>query len=252
MNIICKYDREMEQFLSEVTEYTIKNYANELDLSNLQEIELLDKKTFLYETDGRSCAGGTKIIVTSRLYELLPSLAISDLLGNNDFQMLVNTLYHEMGHTHDRKKMPCLYDIADRAEKREEYLPCYLWLEYFAEKRSCMTGLVDNREFCEDFARSNWRANQFNLQEASEKNFFYLQKAVAYFMARTQNPKEREYYFENMKNDLLIPFISELDVEIKQLEAHELFDDVVQLNPLYLIIDKYQRKFKIRFSEFLL
>ena len=153
----------MEQFLSDVTNYTIKNYANELDLSNLQEIELLDKKTFSYDTDGRSCAGGTKIIVTSRLYELLPSLSISDLRGNKDFQMLVNTLYHEMGHVHDRTKMPCMYNIADRAEKREEYLPCYLWLEYLAEKRSCITGLVDNSESCEDFVSRNWRANQFNL-----------------------------------------------------------------------------------------
>lgn len=40
-------------------------------------------------------------MITSRLYDILPCLSIEKLENNPNFKMIVNTLYHEMGHITD-------------------------------------------------------------------------------------------------------------------------------------------------------
>ena len=53
-------------------------YGAMLNLDTLEEIELIDKKELPYETDGKVLSK-SKIIITSRLYELLPTLEIDNL-----------------------------------------------------------------------------------------------------------------------------------------------------------------------------
>lgn len=64
MRVFCKYNIELDIFLKDVVEYTLDIFGRKLTLDALQEIELIDIKDFSYETDGRDCDGGKKIIVT--------------------------------------------------------------------------------------------------------------------------------------------------------------------------------------------
>ena len=101
MNIICQYNKELECFLRSVVEYTLCKYGQELNLNNLQQIELIDISEFELQKDGTTYENGTKIIVTSRLYDMLPCFSIeqtdckilnylSQLLNN--FSSQLNTL----------------------------------------------------------------------------------------------------------------------------------------------------------------
>ena len=95
MQIYCSYDQELHHFLNKAVGLILDKYGVILNLDTLEEIELIDKKQLPYETDGKVLSK-SKIIVTSRLYELLPTLEIDNLSNNDDYAMLRKTLYHEM------------------------------------------------------------------------------------------------------------------------------------------------------------
>lgn len=238
----------MQLFLCCTVEYVLEYYGASLKLDNLKTIELVPKETFSYSTDGKTCENGTKILVTSRLYELLPTLNITKLHDNPDFKMIINTLYHEMGHVNDWFQMPTLYSIVEEMNDAKHALPGLVWLEYIAEKRSCSTNLVPYTEFCDDFVSRRWNSNQFNYQQASERNFYYLIKSIPYFLARTLDSDLRLNYLSRMKNLLLKQFIEEIDAELNRLEYLPFFDTPEQLEPLYYILDTYFRKFRNTFK----
>lgn len=247
MEIICRYSHDFERFLGEAVDYVLHAYAKDLDLSNLREIELVDKLD--HETDGMTRNGGTQIYLTSRLYRTLPSLSIPNILDNPDFKMLCNTIYHEMGHAHDWLKMPNLYSIAEKQKDTKESISCLFWLEYVAEKRSESIGLVDHRQFCEDFSQRRWRAFRANSSgDESEYNFFYLQKALSYFMARTLDSSLRTRCLAMMKNRLLCSLVLELDGQLKSIERNMPFDDVTQIENIYVVLNRYWNKFRREFS----
>ena len=52
MNIICRYNKKLEDFLKSVVEYTLGKYGQELNLVNLQQIELINISKFNLEKDG--------------------------------------------------------------------------------------------------------------------------------------------------------------------------------------------------------
>lgn len=248
MRISCSYSKNMDKFLKRVVDYTVDNYAFDLDISALKSIQLIPSSQLPYPTDGKTCNRGTEILVTSRLYELLPSHEIDQLSDNMNFKCIVNTLYHEMGHVNDWKKMPGLYVAVERADNIKHAWPALFWLEYISEKRSCSTNLVSYAVFCNSFVRREWKSNQFNLQFANEENFFYLTKVLSYFMARTINHCDRNAYLEVCKNELLKQLIADLDAEISKLEKLSLFDDPDKLEPLYKILDNYLSEFCKRFA----
>lgn len=104
MNIICQYNKELEHFLENAVEYTLHKYGEELNLVNLQEIELMDISEFDLQKDGTTYENGTKIIVTSRLYDMLPF--------------------------DEPEKLSSLYEIMNRYYKqfRDRYLPKRKWI----------------------------------------------------------------------------------------------------------------------------
>lgn len=245
VKIICKYDKKYERFLGEVFQYVLENYARKLSLERLELIELVDKSKFNIPIDGRTCDGGTKVIVTSRLYELLPSLEIQVLFDNQNFKTLVNTLYHELGHVSDWEKMPKLYEIVEKNDPADLALACLLWIEYVAEKRSCLMGLVNPEEFCDGFVDKEWRVTQFDYEDMSQRNFFYLLKHIPYFMARTLDPYTRKKYLKQMKNPVLAQFILNLDKEIVGLENKSFLTEPERLTGLLGIMDEYYKKLKV-------
>ncbi len=174
MRVFCKHSIELDAFLKNVVEYTLDIFGEKLILEALQEIELVDIKEFSYNTDGRACDGGKKIIVTSRLYDRLPTYKIEELKGNVDFTMIVNTMFHEMGHVTDWLSMPNLYLVAENMDDGKTLVTSVFWLEYLAEKRSSIEGLVNHSDYCDDFVSRKWESYKFDMENASENNFYYL------------------------------------------------------------------------------
>lgn len=247
MRVFCKYDLELDIFLKDMVEYTLNIFGEKLVLDALQAIELVDIKDFSYNTDGRTYDGGKKIIVTSRLYEKLPTLKIEELKGNVDFNMIVNTMFHEMGHVTDRVFMPNLYLAAENMDDDKAMVTSVFWLEYLAEKRSSIEGLVNHSDYCDDFASRKWASYKFDMENASENNFYYLNKALSYFMARTVEVSERNRYVDIIINPLLKDYVIDIGKEIINLESRMPFDDILLLDDLYDVMDAYYKKFKDKF-----
>ena len=109
MQIYCSYNQELNDFLNKVVRLVLDKYGTQLNISTLEEIELVNKRKYNYITDGKAYTG--RIEVTSRLYELLPTLDIEELEDNNEYKLLRKTLYHELGHINDMTLMPKLYGM---------------------------------------------------------------------------------------------------------------------------------------------
>ena len=71
MRVECAYNQEYEIFLRAIVDYVIDRWGDELDLSEVETIELVDISKFNYETDGKVYNQGKNILVTSRLYDEL-------------------------------------------------------------------------------------------------------------------------------------------------------------------------------------
>ena len=107
MRIFCQYNPQLDCFLKGLVEYVLDSYGNQLLLDDLEEIELI--KDLPGSSDGRVIEGGKKIVLSSRLFSLLPTYEVSELLENINYRLIVNTLYHEMGHVSDMKTIPKKY-----------------------------------------------------------------------------------------------------------------------------------------------
>ena len=127
-------------------------------------------------------------------------------------------------------------------------LPAFFWAEYLAEKRSCSTNIIDYTEYCEDFSSCNWRAYKFDFYTGTEGNFFYLCKALSYFMGRTTNLDMRRKFCAKMENPLLKDFVDSLEKELFVLEDQLPFDDVEKLSILSHIMNEYRSKFHQTFA----
>lgn len=253
MKIYCFYSHEYDTFLNKIVALILDKYGSQLNIGTLQEIELIDKNDLPYETDGK-VLNASKIIVTSRLYELLPHLDIDALNGNENYAMLRKTLYHEMGHINDMALMPKLYNcVLESFEGRKinaDSIVSLLWIEYVAEKRTAFFENAYNLEICDEFVKRKWHCTIADpYARYGDKNFFYLTKLLPYFMARTNKKDLREQYLNRIENKLLIQYINEIDSELRLLETKGLFDDVYFLKRLYTIIDKYYKAFMNKYAK---
>ena len=246
MRIFCQYNPQLDNFLHEIVEYVLDLYGKQLLLDNLEEIEL--KENRVNSSDGRIEDSGKKIILFSRLFSDLPTYTVSELVENENFKLIANTLYHEMGHVSDMKMMPHIYAAAQSSEKEEQKLSALFWAEYLAEKRSCSTNIIDYTEYCENFASRKWKAYKFVFGSWADDDFFYLCKALSYFMGRTTNLDMRRKFCAKMENPLLKDFVNSLEKELFVLENQLPFDDVEKLSNLSNIMNEYRSKFHHTFA----
>lgn len=247
MKVFCLYNNEFHEFLDKVVKQVLAIYGSKLNITSLEEIELVDKNEFSYPTDGKMI-NSKKIVVTSRLYELLPSFDIDNLEDNNDYKLIINTLYHEMGHISDMVIMKKLYTHGLNEGYKKEQITSRFWLEYIAEKRNVWFDDNDVK-FCKDFINGNWMCSIYDpCSNFDGSNFFYLLKVLPYFLAKSNSVKLREKYLSMIKNKLLKDFIVDLGDEIKKLEKIGIFDDILLLDDLYDIINMYYKKFMNAFK----
>lgn len=249
MKVYCLYNQEYHIFFNEVVKYVLNKYGKQLNIATLQEIELVDKNTFQYETDGK-VINNNKIVVTSRLYELLPSFDIQLLICDNNFKLLCKVIYHEMGHINDMILMPQLYGCVLNSKRIDDnYIASLFWLEYIAEKRTAGLENVNDMELCDEFVKRKWKCTKLNIDTVNDKNFFYLTKVLPYFLARTLDKSIRKKYLDVIENKLLVRYIEEVSVEVEYLELLGSFDSPALLKNLYEIINKYYKIFMSTYRQ---
>lgn len=248
MQVFCKYCEELDKFLNEVVEYVLQIYGDELNLTRLDEIELVDKDEFAYETDGKIFEDGRKVVVTSRLYEQLPNYDIEKLENNLIFKSIIGTLHHELIHISDWCMYPDIYKHAFEMEEARKFLPALFWLEYIAEMRSFKEKSDEAVKFCEGVANGTWNAYEFNYETTKQTNFFYLLKVLPYFIVRKKYIENDESRLE-IKNPLLQQFVHDLDKELIRLNQIDDLNEIQDLEPLYDIMNEYYKKFKRRYKR---
>lgn len=235
----CKYDKEMDLLVKDVVKYTLNKYGKQLNISTLKEVEVRNVQEFECPIDGR-VVDKTKIVLTSRSFELLPSYEIKRLYKNKNFRQIVYTLFHEMGHINDMVKYPVLYDTIENSDDMEKALPSLFWTEYLAEKRSVSVD-PSAKDFCEEFVSTSWNIQKRSTGTATTGDFFYLNKALPYFIVRAEYINKD--YFDRINNEIVTEYVSEVYGELQRLMEKPCFDDPKILEPLYEIINKYYKKF---------
>lgn len=249
MKIYCSYSHDYHIFLNKVVELVLNQYGADLNINTLREIELRNIEEFEINTDGRT-VGNNKIIVTSRLYDFLPTLNIEKLRENEDYKRLRQTIHHEMGHINDMAAMANLYKYASVSGHNKEQAASQFWLEYLAEKRSVGFEGLDDDTYCKDFVSINWECTMSSTtNNFGGRNYAYLTKHLPYFIARTEDDNIRDKYMSIVSNSLLKEYINEADVELKRLVKMYPFDDVLELKNLSNIINKYYCKFISTFRD---
>lgn len=252
MQIYCSYNQELNDFLNKVVRLVLDKYGTQLNISTLEEIELVNKRKYNYITDGKAYT--VRIEVTSRLYELLPTLDIEELEDNNEYKLLRKTLYHELGHINDMTLMPKLYGMMFKDFQNGDVnlysISILLWIEYVAEKRTVGFENVNDMELCDDFVNEKWECSKFEpCLSGNNENFYDLTKLLPYFIARTTNEDIRNQYLDQIENRLVVDYIKEIAIEINYLESRGTFDDPEVLRGLYEIIDKYFNVFMNRYAK---
>ena len=137
-------------------------------------------------------------------------------------------------------KYPVLYDTIENSDDMEKALPSLFWTEYLAEKRSVSVD-PSAKDFCEEFVSTSWNIQKRSTGTATTGDFFYLNKALPYFIVRAEYINKD--YFDRINNEIVTEYVSEVCGELQRLMEKPCFDDPKILEPLYEIINKYYKKF---------
>ncbi len=242
MKVVCQYDADLQRFLKEVVDFCVAKYGEGLHLKQLREIELKNKSAFSYEKDGMFCENGTKIVLSSRLYEMLPTLDISKLNQNEEFKLAIYSLYHEMCHVSDFQVYPNLYDRAVYAQNKWDALAMIFWLEYLAEKRCCQRVGIVECELYRQFQSEKLCCNIFDTVTGNVSNFFYFTKCISYLVAKIMWGNDTKEYMQQIGDRLLKEYVEELVEELSNLERQGFFDDEEKLFQLIQIMKRYYKK----------
>ncbi len=242
MKVVCQYDVDLQRFLKEVVDYCIAKYGEGLHLNQLREIELKNKSVFNYEKDGMICENGKKIVLSSRLYEMLPTLDIEKINNDDKFILLIYSLYHEMCHVSDFEVYPYLYGRAVHTQNKWEALAMIFWLEYLVEKRCFQRLGIIKCELYEQFQSEKLCCNKFDTNTANVSNFFYFTKSISYLVAKIMWQNETKEYLQQICDRLLKEYVEELVEELYKLEEQGFFDDEKKLSQLINIMKRYYKK----------
>lgn len=248
MKVFCAYSKELDRFLKQVVGYVLDKYGDELDISNLQEIELVRQIEDNTESDGRFEGFGTRIVLAERKYLQLPHLDIHRLNESDAFNSVVSTLYHEMGHASDMARMPSLYKAVFEANGNytPETAAAMLFLEYVANLRSDGLYTGEHEDFCDQVVSGLWNKYAGHPPDLA---FYYMAKVSIYFIVRTEINNSRDYYLSKARDSLFAEFIMELDSSLKTTYKKLPFDDLKSCSRVEKVLKKYMPKFERKYSD---
>lgn len=240
---IKKYD----SILVILVDRVISKYSDQLNIDSLEVIWLKDVKEFSLPIDGRSENRGKTIIITSRLFDLLSFDNAGNVVEDETYQALENTLYHEIGHLTDRGIFSEIYNIAENENSEWiDIVVSIIWIEYVAQKRTRIN-TKETREFCANFINMDWEPYRVDFDPHS-KSFSYLNKTIPYFMARAELIYGK-YYMDNIENEVVRNYIVELQQELIKLEELIPFSEYKKLSRLKGIVEKYYMIFKKEYKR---
>lgn len=235
---VCEFNKNYEIFLAEVYEYVVSNFARDFNLSSLNKIEIEESLPGL--SDGRMI-DPNNILLSKRLYDLLPILDIASLYGNDDFDSIVGALCHELCHINEQSVMPSIHEICYNEIKDINYCVALFWIEYIVETKTNAKITRNKSNFCKDVALCNWNIIKFNYEDADTSNYFYLIKILSYVLANCQMPT----YSNTIKNTTVKNMVIELYDAISQIKGLYPFDSINNLDEIKRIFLSYKKQFAV-------
>ena len=234
---LCKFNKNYEVFLKLVYKYVVDNFAKDFNLSVLNKVEIVP--SLPCSSDGR--IEGTNILLSKRLYDLLPTLDLDLLRDNNDFDLIVSTLYHELCHLNERTILPNIHAICNRDDIDIDYFVAQFWIEYIVEIKTNAVFKRNKSKFCDDIALNEWKINKADYDTQNTTNYFYLIKVLPYALAYCHNQKSD--YVVQIKNPIVRNMVIELYDAISNVQNKYPVDDMNSLNEIKRIFSTYQKTF---------
>ncbi len=234
---VCKFNKNYEVFLKHVYEFVIENFAKDFNLSVLNKIEIVPSLPCL--SDGR--IEGTTILLSKRLYDLLPTLDLDLLRDNDDFNLIISTLYHELCHLNEQTILPNIHAICNRDDIDIDYFVAQFWIEYIVEIKTNAVFKRNKSNFCDDIALNEWKINNADYDTQNTTNYFYLIKVLPYALAYYHN--EKSDYVARIKNPIVRNMTVELYDALSNIQNEYPVDDMNSLNEIKRIFLTYQKTF---------
>lgn len=244
MRVFCDYNQDFDRFLKTVVEYVMEKYSENLDLRNVEEIELV-REVKNSPTDGRFSE--SRIVVTERLFKMLPTLDISKLKGNGVFEEIVGALYHEMGHATDSVRMPALYSrvFNGRCDELENWA-IKAFLEFVAERRTRFIGTEEYDIYCESIKSALWNVYENNYPNDA---FFNCTMLFVYFIIKTDVKRNRNQFLGDDSSKLLLEYANVLEEALLAVYNQLPFNEIEKCIPIADVMRKYMPLFEQAYAK---
>lgn len=235
---VCKFNKNYEVFLCHLYEYIIANFAQGFNLSSLKKVEIVD--SLPGRSDGRMVDTNT-ILLSKRLYDSLSTFDIEALKNNDNFNLIVSTLYHELCHINEQTIMPNIHSICNSDKIDMDYCVALFWIEYIVELKTNTVLKRNKDKLCNEVALRDWNINKFNFEDADTSNYFYLIKVLPYVLANCYNNRNPNY-FELIKNTTVKNMVIELNSAVLECLRAYPFDDMNKLHKIKNLLSTYKKQ----------
>lgn len=236
--LVCKFNNYYENFLSKIYKNVITNFARDFDLSALSKIEIVE--VLHGSSDGRLI--GNDILLSKRLFDLLPTLDIESLENNSVFNLLISTLFHELCHLNERSITPNIHSMCDRDIIDIDYFVALVWIEYIVELKTNLVFKRKKTDFRKAVALNEWKICKSNFNDFDTSNYFYLVKVLPYILADLDDTTINEYS-KQIKNTVVKRMVIELYYTVTRIKKYYPFDDFKILNQIKNILLHYENHF---------
>ena len=254
--ILITSDREdLYLYMKIITDYVIENLCNDLVLTTVQGITIVDSEILPQDVDARteddfiliskSSIENCKLIIDK---EELDNYLLNDISKMNDkFIFLIGNLYHELCHADVKHRMPNLHNIMYGDESSSmQMITAHYWVEFVAEYESHRTGLRTKDDFCISFVNAKWDIKYLKYNRNDYNDMFWLAYVSSYFIGLCYAMDKFDFYVEQISNIILKDLMIELYDMSLDIYQKLPFDDYPEIEDVEELFNKYWKKFILR------
>ena len=211
---------EMESYLQVLVEYLKSNLCKGMNLSELNNIKIVDRCKLPRNVDARS-EGDTIFLSAQSVSQAMESVNLSGLASylKKDIEemqykvvSILNNLYHEFCHMNERTISPNLHNIISDKKRYTvlEKLVAHFWIEFVVECKSGEQHLRSEVEFCNSFIAAKWDIQYIKVNRDDMKNLYWLMYSTPYFIALCYVNDCFDYYFRMITNEQIAILVQKL------------------------------------------
>lgn len=245
-------DREdLKMYMTKITEYVIASLCEDLILTTIKGIKLVDSEELPQDVDARSeddyiyiSKSSVENCLQLVSMEELDSYLINEIIQMDEkFIFLIGNVYHELCHADAKVKMPKLHSIInDDISRNIHKILAHYWIEFVVEYESHRVGIRTKDDLCISFVNTKWNIKYIKYNRNDINDMFWLIFTSSYFIGLCYATGKFDYYIEHITDEALKDMLRELYEMSIALYQKMPFDDYSIIADLETVFDKYWKE----------